>query len=255
MRMNRAVWLGTTMLFAVGGTALAQHVTEYQYDALGRLIKVERSGSEDRDYQYDDAGNIVRILGPVAPIANNDSATINGVGNSTFVSLVANDTDENGDLLYVKSIGLLSNASLSLNGAKTGVNVTANSIGSSSVTYTVEDRNGGEDTATFTLTVSNMNQNPVAVADHVTIGGVGQSTFVSLIANDSDPDGDPLQITNVSGDGNVDFTINPQGTGVTFVGQEAGLWLYSYTISDGNGGTAMVGGTINVQGGGGGFPF
>src|SRR5690349_7348302 len=47
---------------------------------------------------------------------------------------------------------------------------------------------------------SDPNHPPVAVDDHATTAE-DTAVVVDVLANDSDPDGDPLTITNVSGDG------------------------------------------------------
>lgn len=87
------------------------------------------------------------------------------------------------------------------------------------------------------------NSNPIAVNDSVTGAGLLVWT-INVLANDSDPDGDTLSITSVSGDrftiaaipGRVKFNTSGVIVGNTYLG--------SYTISDGNGGTATA--TISV---------
>ncbi|MBV8091939.1 MAG: DUF4082 domain-containing protein, partial [Acetobacteraceae bacterium] len=70
----------------------------------------------------------------------------------------------------------------------------------------------------------------------------------SLLANDSDPDGDTLTITGVSGasDGTVSYNANTQQ--VTFVPDSGytGPASFIYSISDGHGGTASADASLNV---------
>lgn len=77
----------------------------------------------------------------------------------------------------------------------------------------------------------------------------------SLLANDTDADGDPLSITGASGGVNGTVTFNSQTNTVTFTPNSGytGAASFSYTISDGNGGTASatVSLTVNSQPGGG----
>src|SRR6478609_5519202 len=63
-----------------------------------------------------------------------------------------------------------------------------------------------------------------------------------LLANDNDPNGDPLAITEVSGatDGTVAF--DSQTNVITFTpdANYTGTANFSYTVSDGTGGTAVA---------------
>lgn len=72
--MGRKDWL--MLLFAVAGIATAAMASEtitYTYDARGRLVKVERSGSVNNNvsatYTYDKADNRtnVNVVSPNAP--------------------------------------------------------------------------------------------------------------------------------------------------------------------------------------------
>ncbi|CAN7489960.1 DUF4082 domain-containing protein [Pararhizobium sp. LjRoot255] len=64
----------------------------------------------------------------------------------------------------------------------------------------------------------------------------------TLLANDSDPDGDPLTITGVGGATNGTVAFNSQTNAVTFTPTSGyiGPASFSYTISDGWGGTASA---------------
>ncbi|QFU17874.1 DUF4082 domain-containing protein [Microvirga thermotolerans] len=70
----------------------------------------------------------------------------------------------------------------------------------------------------------------------------------SLLANDTDPDGDPLSVTGVSGATNGTATLNAQGTAVTFAPAAGytGPAAFNYSISDGKGGTASASVSLTV---------
>ncbi len=126
-----------------------------------------------------------------------------------------------------------------------------------SFTYTVSDGNGGFDTATVTITITGVNDEPVAKDD---TGTTPEDTplLVSadegLLANDNDPDGDELAVTEFSIDGVAGvfvagdtatipgvgtLTINEDGS-YEFVPEEnfnGEVPSVSYIVSDGNGGT------------------
>ncbi|MBF7073393.1 tandem-95 repeat protein [Glaciecola sp. MH2013] len=89
------------------------------------------------------------------------------------------------------------------------------------ITYTIEDGNGGTTTATVTVNVTPVNDPPVANPDAVTIPEEGTAT-VNVLANDTDPDNNPLSVSNASSNdgsvvvlpnGDVQFTPNPNFTG------------------------------------------
>jgi uncharacterized protein YegL len=92
---------------------------------------------------------------------------------------------------------------------------------------------------------------PIAVADS-TSTAPGTPVVISVRDNDSDPDGDPLTITNVTQPANGTAVINPDGT-VTYTPNSGftGTDTFTYTISDGRGGTATATVTVTVRIGGG----
>ncbi|WP_184326942.1 DUF4082 domain-containing protein [Rhizobium sp. BK529] len=70
----------------------------------------------------------------------------------------------------------------------------------------------------------------------------------SLLANDTDADGDPLSITGVNGAVHGTVTFNSQTNTVTFTPTTGytGAASFSYSISDGHGGTASATVSLNV---------
>lgn len=113
--------------------------------------------------------------------------------------------------------------------------------GESIVTLDVRDSggtdNGGIDTRSFTFVIRvAVNSPPVANDDNEFIANT-ETIFVNVLNNDSDLDGDPLNVTGFTpaGHGSVTqvgnqlkYVPNP-----TFVGLDS----FTYSISDGNGGT------------------
>ncbi|MBY2910195.1 DUF4082 domain-containing protein [Rhizobium leguminosarum] len=99
---------------------------------------------------------------------------------------------------------------------------------------------------------------PVAANDngYTTYANTALSiTAANLLANDSDSDGDPLNITGANGAVNGTVTFNSQTNSVIFTPNSGytGVASFSYSISDGHGGTASatVSLTVNSQPGGG----
>ena len=73
----------------------------------------------------------------------------------------------------------------------------ANYFGPDSFTYTISDGRGGTASATVSITVSPVNDAPVANDDSATTTQDTAGT-VAVLANDSDPDSDPLTVTGAS---------------------------------------------------------
>ncbi len=95
------------------------------------------------------------------------------------------------------------------------------------------------------------NNPPVAVNDSAYATGIWQPVTVNAVANDTDPDGDTLEITSVGSPWNGTTTLlNP--TQIRVTGTSPGTATFSYTVSDGNGGTDIGSVTFTVAGGGGG---
>ena len=70
--------------------------------------------------------------------------------------------------------------------------------GPATFTYTVEDKEGNPLQATVTVDVTPVNEPPVA-EDDTTVTPQDTPVSIDVLGNDSDPDGDPLKITEVNG--------------------------------------------------------
>jgi len=94
---------------------------------------------------------------------------------------------------------------------------------------------------------SGVNQPPVAANDSRTVAEDG-SVDIDVLGNDSDPEDDPLDVSAVSNPPHGSASINTNNT-VLYVpdGNYNGADSFSYTLSDGNGGTdtANVSMTVN----------
>jgi CSLREA domain-containing protein len=121
----------------------------------------------------------------------------------------------------------------------------ANQSGSATITVIVTDADGDTSSDEFVLTVNETEEKPDAVDDTVT---TNQNTPVNVdvLANDSDPDGDSLTISGVSTPGHGTATITDGKVAYTPSAGYAGTDSFTYSISDGNGGTdtAMVNITV-----------
>ncbi len=91
---------------------------------------------------------------------------------------------------------------------------------------------------TFTLTVSERNDAPIAGNDTATVaeGGAVSIAASTLLANDSDPDDDTLVITAVSDASSGSVILSEDGETVTYThnGFETTSGGFTYTVSDGS---------------------
>lgn len=183
------------------------------------------------------------------PIANGDNATVAQNAAATAINVLGNDTDVDGDALFVIGVGTVSKGAVEITGGGTGLTYqpTTGATGSDSFTYTISDTHGGTASATVSVTITANDVAPVAGADSVTVLEDAAATAVAVLSNDSDPDSDPLTITDASAASKGVVAITGSGTGLTYKPNPNlnGPDSFTYTISDGRGGTAV--GTVTVS--------
>ena len=114
---------------------------------------------------------------------------------------------------------------------------------------TVDDGNGGTDTARATVDITCTNDGPSAGDDSVDVTeDTAADVTAQLLANDDDIDGDGLAITGVSNatGGTVDLTAGV----VTFTGSANlcgdGVGGFDYDMSDGQGGSDSASVTVDI---------
>jgi hypothetical protein len=102
------------------------------------------------------------------------------------------------------------------------------------------------DSETITITVNEVNDNPVAIDDIITIDEDTSGTDV--LANDYDVDGDSLTITSVTTPRNGAVVVNEDQT-ITYTPNTNynGLDSFDYEISDGKGGTDTATVTVTIN--------
>ncbi|WP_245277937.1 DUF4082 domain-containing protein [Rhizobium leguminosarum] len=185
----------------------------------------------------------------VATVTFADSGSVNGWQTATF----ANAVHIAAGTTYVASYSTTGSYVATANyftSAHTNGSLTA--LAGSNGVYTV----GGSAFPTSSYQSSNYwvdvvynqsagNAAPVAANDngYTTYSNTALSiAAASLLANDTDADGDPLSITGVNGAVNGTVTFNSQTKSVTFTPTAGytGAASFSYSISDGLGGTASA---------------
>ena len=141
----------------------------------------------------------------------------------------------------------------------------ANFNGADTIVVSVTDNDGTTTTQTFSVTVANVNDEPVATDD------IAQTRYNNLLtldvtANDSDIDNDTLRITQVNGHAIIEggAAIDIDGVAVSLVSGnlvfdgsaayadllfgESASKAFTYTVSDGNGGSSTADAAVTFNG-------
>ncbi len=168
-----------------------------------------------------------------APVAVDDTVTV-AEDSEASVAVLSNDSDADGDTLTIESFTQGTHGSVVISGSNLVYTPSANFNGSDSFTYTINDGTGLTDTATVSVTVTAVNDNPVANDDSATTEE-DVAVTINLVANDTDIDGDSLSIESVGAASNGSVVNNGNGT-VTYT-PNAGFFgsdSFTYVVSDGS---------------------
>ena len=172
-----------------------------------------------------------------APVAVDDSITVNEDSPLTSTNVIANDTDVELDVLTLTAATTSGTGTVAVNADNKSVDYTpaANFNGTEIITYTVSDGTDTDATGTFTVTVTAVNDAPVAVGDSVTINEDSALTTTNVIANDTDAEGDTLTLTaaTTSGTGTVALNADNKSVDYTPAANFFGTEVITYTVSDG----------------------
>ena len=188
------------------------------------------------------------------PVAKGASASV-AYNTATEIAVIANDYDPDGDSIKVASVGAPSHGSASVTADASKALYTPSSgyIGRDSFTYTISDGRGGSATATVKVDVADPagNHYPVAV-DDIGFTSDGTAVVVDVLANDSDPDGNPLTVLSVTAPGHGAAAVGASGKNVTYTPSSGyfGVDSFTYTIGDGLGGSATASVTMASNFGG-----
>ncbi len=203
------------------------------------------------------------------PIAEDDNATA-VAGEATTIDVLANDTDPDANDTLIIVNAYSPNATIVIENGVLIYTANAGFSGEDMISYTIDDGSGSFNFADVFVTVEGGNQNPIAVADEATVGE-NESTYIDLIGNDTDPDGNPLLVWSLSittsetensyltgVDAETIFTIfSLNDTGIDFAPgtffdelrwDESVTLTFSYEVTDGQGGFASAPLTITING-------
>ena len=163
------------------------------------------------------------------------SSVVTNEDSPTSFSLTANDVD--GDALsYTAPVIGPFHGALVCSGASCTYTPDADFNGSDLITFTVDDGNGGTDSASVSITVVSVNDSPVAANDAATFP---EDTSHAFALSATDVDGDLLAYTTTSPSNGTLIGIAPNVVYVpnpNYFGPDS----FSFTVNDGHGGTASA---------------
>ncbi|MCV7419785.1 tandem-95 repeat protein [Mycobacterium yunnanensis] len=183
-----------------------------------------------------------------APTANDDAVTFpNGI--QVIVDVLANDTDPEGDYLYVSDYGTPAHGTTGGNlGGTIEYTPEPDFSGTDQFTYQISDAFGNTSTATVTVTILPPRIPPTA-NDDTAVTAMDTPVDIDVLTNDSNPSNDVLTVAidtppdrgqaSVAQDGTLHYTPPPGFTGIDYV---------SYTITNAAGMVSFASVTITVTG-------
>jgi hypothetical protein len=239
------LWRGGGIVYENFTAFLATVDTERQYNIF---IYDDPAESKFFDHWEDGSTNQYRTIMPnqdmiltaffqigrtnVPPVASNDTATT-GEDTVLVINVLANDSDPDGDALVVSSVSSPANGTASVNANTITYTPNQNFAGSDLFRYTITDGKSGTDVGTVSISVSPVNDPPIAESDATIYDGL-RSVTLDVLANDSDPDGDALVVSSVSSPANGTASVNANTITYTPNQNFAGSDLFRYTITDGS---------------------
>ena len=199
--------------------------------------------AQDPDGQTVSDTFIWQVTNP-APNATDDS---NSTQEDTAVNgnVASNDSDPDDDDLSFSILTSTSNGTLVFNNdGSYSYTPDADFSGSDSFTYEINDGEGGTDQATVLITVTPVNDAPIANDDSA-ITGQGQAVTINVVTNDTDVDSANLFVSHING------SAISEGQSIAIAGQgsvklESGQLVFTpdanfmgevnfdYTVSDGS---------------------
>jgi PKD repeat protein len=195
-----------------------------------------------------DSANATVNVSPVndAPQAHNDTATVLEDSTGNTLDVLANDTDLDGDALSIAGASAVKGTAAVNADGTLSYSPAGDFNGTDIMTYTVKDGAGATASATVTVSVTAVNDAPVAVDDTATVEANSAANVLAVLANDVDVDGDELTVGAASANNGI-ASINTDGTlsyspNADFVGTD----MLVYEVSDGNDAKASATVTIEV---------
>jgi hypothetical protein len=222
---------------------------------------------------YDDLDNTegsIRIL--VTPVSSNEPPELSDdeltveEDQSGMVDVLANDSDPEGDPLSLSIASEPSQGTAAVDDGGTPEDPSDDQIrytpeeaytGSDSFTYRAADGQGNTATATVSVTITPVNDPPVATDDTGITTDEDTPVTIDVLANDTDADGDELEITGVVtgpedgtaqvDDGGTPGDLSDDQITYTPAAGFSGADSFEYEITDGQGGTSTAAVAVEIN--------
>ena len=251
---NAAVLVEVTFLAKVAGnpnlrTEAPDLVTSDigLYDALAKIpaSQVEFQGSEF-------------VVGADFTVAG-DVYNFDEDAGTQVLNVLTNDVTQSGSVLTIASVSAPSGGgtvTIASDGKTLNYTSVANFHGAETFTYTARNQQNVPLTATVTVQVTDVNDPPVALNDTFTVFRNSTQNILEVLTNDTtgvdDPSAENLSVTAVSaGSAGGTIELGPSGLTVRYtpLSNFSGTETFTYTLSDGRGGTATgnVSVAVNLQ--------
>lgn len=184
-------------------------------------------------------GNELWSLGNVAPKAEDDTAVID-TNISTIIPVLNNDTDLNLDELSVVEVGEPEHGTAAIDGATIVYTRAADIKGTDVFSYTIQDTGGLTAVAQISITITAFGPIPPMANDDVAFTMANQAISISVLENDSDMNMEDLSIAAVNQPPQGSAAID--GNNILYAPDEnfIGTDLFSYTVNDPGGLTAVA---------------
>lgn len=219
----------------------------------------------DKSGQTSSASVAIDIVGRNnMPTAVADTATFNEDDEAREINVLANDYDSESNELSIRAvnssntIGIVNfdGATVKYTPGDTFDFLKAGQKVQDEFEYTVSDGDGGMQVAKVSITVIGGNDAPRAVKDVALYDEDDGANVLNLVANDSDPEQDPLSIDSVDTAGtqgkvtlnNGTVSYDPNGKFESLGAGDSVTDSFAYVVVDGNGGRSSTRVEITING-------
>ncbi len=202
------------------------------------------------DNRTGDASTVTPLVAAVnrPPVAADDQV-FTPQDTAVTVDVLANDADPDGDPLSLSRVTVPpGHGSAAIAGSAVAYTPEAGWSGDDSLEYEVTDGRGGADRALVSLRVNPPGNRPPVAVDDVAATASETGVEVDVLANDADPDGDPLSLSRVT-TAPAHGTAQLTGSGTVWYAPAPGFAGddgFAYEIADGRGGWDQASVTVTV---------